>query len=515
MKPHLVYRLQGATGDGTLYVTNGAAILRAAIVEGIPSPEGVQVLSEPQIAAILQTVTTTTCELAALVPSTAVGVVAFRTPDGVYLSDVTVQLLRGLGGAITLGTSGARGVVLVTRDGVLVGAVMPLAPPTPPEAPVAPSAPRWASRDAFTAIQHAGLLHWFDGGTWARHTGKLFVPAGGDPKAYFARLDALTLDEAQIGEAIEAAALEGRADFSPGGRAAAERAFMARVLAPEQAPAIRAAVEEMGAALGVPGVGAAIREPTSMASIHAALGRAFALAGKAEQVFLVGTQRPFVLIRETLATTGPFARAVPWEPELGVLAGLPFMAALARELMVRGCTAIAQDAAVAFDADGAIPAFTVRVLRRELGGRPERSVFLVTDGLRARRLPTTEEQSVQRCEVLAWADHHDDALIALVARAGRTVHRIAETGVAFYPGQSMRDAAPGWGGWERLLATEMIAPMPATGGAIDVLRITPITRAEGEEMRAAPGSAHAGQLVQRLEAADFPALLARWNQPQP
>ncbi len=369
---------------------------------------------------------------------------------------------------------------------------------------------QWPTRVVFDALQRIGLLGEYDGGSWSRLLARIYVADAPTVTAFVERIGSLALDERDVLDVVTAAYVEPNADFTRGPRAERDGLFIALVLGPENADAVRVAVAELAAASGVTGV--VVDEPVDAVAIHAALGRAFAVAGKPERVFLVGKR--MVLIREHLESVGFLKHAVAWEPDLGPLATNPLMTIFARAIRTRGCTRIDQVAALDVAPDGPIPAFTIRVLRRVIADKLERCVFVVSDGLRGRRLETTAEGSVARFELMTWTSHFDDELLSTFTRIGRALHLIAlNGGRAVYPGRSLVDAPGGWLGWDHVLLSEFIAPLAAAGGDIDVLRAVPITAEESSALGADHSANAALDLVNALDAADFSAMLARWYSP--
>jgi hypothetical protein len=124
--PPFVHVLEGRTRAGVLYVSDGAAVLRADLVSATPADGGPRELTADQLASVLDAPPRAFTPLAALVPS-AIASNVFRTADSVPIAAKYVELLRSMQRALVLGTTGDRGVLTIREGSTVLGALMPVA----------------------------------------------------------------------------------------------------------------------------------------------------------------------------------------------------------------------------------------------------------------------------------------------------------------------------------------------------------------------------------------------------
>lgn len=168
----------------------------------------------------------------------------------------------------------------------------------------------------------------------------------------------------------------------------------------------------------------------------------------------------------------------------------------------------------------AAPAHRVISLSRVVGGRVENTKLIVTAGLGTRPLGAVEPGSLQRFELMAWVDEiplpglsPPDALAAL-STIGRIIHSSAKPGAApWHAGHTITFPDEGLAGWNRFLLARAMRPVDTEVGAVDIVRVLPITQQEATELQTNPDMMGGWGLVTRLENTDMEGVLARFRNP--
>ncbi len=297
-----VYKVH-ATLDGTVYVSDGALLVRADRVAPQQDPAGVREIAPDAIRKLLARTGGRPVALSALTPSRVVAG-GFRAPDETAFGGRYIELLRALG-PVDLVTDGPQAHALVRDRGVVIGALMPVA--AAPElgsstASPRPAAPTYPQIDSFYALQSMHLLGEFDGGTWARHIGRVFGRDFTGP-----------LTESHVHELLFRARREdGDLEHTQGHSARLEGIFLARELEADEPARVVESVRKLAAQYDVTDV--TIEDPHELDSIFVALGRAFSRAKRKERVFKVGDAAPFLLIREALRAVPPLSPVRAYDP---------------------------------------------------------------------------------------------------------------------------------------------------------------------------------------------------------
>ena len=511
MKPSLTFTVHAVAADNTEWVGDGSLIIRADLVKTVRSPQGVRVIETTALEAILRSPAARWSRLDDLVPSRSMRNTR-TTPDGALVAEFHALMLAALGRPLQLGTAGPRSPISVWDAEKIVAIVLPVV------SDETPLVMRWPARTVRAVIEANGLLGYFDGGTWSR--AMLQFIAAPDPRTYIAQLEALHLDEAQVFELLASQYIEPGDRHSRGNRGG-EGVFIARDLSPTDAGSVQHEVSALAASYGVADV--VLDGACDIVAIYRALGAAFARKGSSARVFLIGHSHPFIVIREHLTATGPFAQSVPYvaTPSAPVTDPSPVFDSKAgfrrlfETIQAHGCTRL--EVVDTFEAaeHREAPSFAIHVLRRWFGEHPEPSYFLLTDGLSTWPLGATAPGSIQRMELLLWSDRYDHALISTFILIGRSLHALATPGGApFFTGHTL-SASPGMSfmGWPHVLLSAFKLASPMSEAGFDVIRLMPITKPERERIHSRPDPLGGWSFVTELENTQFSATLARWYNP--
>lgn len=168
------------------------------------------------------------------------------------------------------------------------------------------------------------------------------------------------------------------------------------------------------------------------------------------------------------------------------------------------------------------PAHRVVAWSRLFGERVEPSQLVVTSGLGLRPLGATAPGALSRFELMTWVDdvalapeaNGMDVLTAL-SILGRLMQQAAQPGTSpWCLGHTFAFGdGPGLGGWRRFLLARAMRPVETEVGAIDIVRVLPITDDEAAELRAREDMLGGWGFVTQCENRDPAGVLARWRTP--
>ncbi|MFO0613661.1 MAG: hypothetical protein U0414_13780 [Polyangiaceae bacterium] len=185
-----------------------------------------------------------------------------------------------------------------------------------------------------------------------------------------------------------------------------------------------------------------------------------------------------------------------------------------------GVSGVESGPAIRVGESEAVPGHRVMALSRVLGRRVEGTKLIVTAGFGTRLLGAVERGSLHRFELMAWVDEislpglSPPDVLAALSTMGRIIHTSAKPGAApWHAGHTLTFPDEGLAGWNRYLLARAMRPVDTEFGAVDIVRVLPISHQEALELQTSPDMMGGWGLVTRVENADLEGVLARFRTP--